>query len=306
MPYLQRWVLLLIACAGSASARSAPEGTFEPGTAETAGAGVQLPEYRFGVEPISSTRALWRRYRPFTSAVNAAVSGFSIRLESALQAPGYERKLRAGEFDLVVVEPHRVLEIERLNYRVFARAGREDGIEGVIVVRADAQLERPAELNGKVVCFGPPNALASTLLPRMWLREAGFSERKSQISFTGSEDTALFSVWRGLADAAAVSRTAWEHFLSDHVQASMLKAKWRTARLSGAAVMTHGRVPAEHIRQLEAAFTHLDETEPGRRALRGLGLKSLRAADASAYDDVWEFLTSYARLFGYQAPGVGR
>jgi ABC-type phosphate/phosphonate transport system, periplasmic component len=256
---------------------------------------------------MSSTRSLWRRYSPFIDAVNDSLSGFSIHIESALEPLTYERKLSAGAFDIILVEPHRVFEIERRNYRVFARAGREDGIEGIIVVRAGVRIEKPSDLKGKVLCFGAANALASTLLPRMWLREEGFSERTAEIVFTGSDDTALFYVWRGLAAAAAVSAVTWSRFLIDHPEAApSLKPLGRTSKLSGIAIMAHRRVPAGHIRKLETVLTRLDQTVIGRRALSALGLTSLRAADEASYDDVWEFLASYARVFGNRTPGVPR
>ena len=64
------------------------------------------------------------------------------------------------------------------------------------------------------------------------------------------------------------------------------------------------RVPPHHLVQLEAVLTQMNLTNSGNQALAAAGLKSLRSADSSAYDDVWAFLVTYARLFGYWAPGV--
>ena len=292
-------------CVAHASS-SSQEGTpFQPVIDRLPAVSLRVQEYRLGVEPVLSPRSLWRRYLPFFREVNANVGGFSVRLASALRTDDFEKKLRNGSFDFLIVEPHRVLEMEQLQYVVFAQAGAKDRIYGVIVTRDDTNVSRLHQLRGKTFCFGRKHALASTLLPRMWLREAGFAERSAKIVFTGSDETALFHVSKGLAEAAAVSATAWERFVNDHPRAaSSMQVRWRTDTLSGAAVMAHRRVPPRHLVQLEAALTRMNSTNSGNQALAAAGLKSLRSADSSAYDDVWAFLVTYARLFGYRAPGV--
>jgi phosphonate transport system substrate-binding protein len=296
--FLSKLACLTLGLCGDPSA-------FQPAVAPFSAMHDPVPEYRFGVEPMSVTRNLWRRYHPLVHEINWAAAGYKIRLDSGLTATAYDRKLIDGVFDFVIVEPHRVLQAERLNYFVFARAGVEDRISGVIVVRSDAKFRRPRDLQGKTISFGSRSALASTLLPRMWLREANFRERRAEFLFTGSDETALFRVWRGLAAAAAVSRNAWERFLEDNPEAeASLKVRWRTNELSGPAVMAHRRVPAGHVDLIAAILTHLDETQSGRKALFAAGLKSLRPGNETSYDDVWEFLTSYARAFGNRAPGV--
>jgi phosphonate transport system substrate-binding protein len=278
---------------------------FQPSIAQTTADKEQIQEYRFGVEPMSVTRNLWRRYNPLIREINGSATGYRIRLESGLTSDAYERKLSNQVFDFALVEPHRVLQAERLNYLVIVRAGDRDRISGVIVVRSDAHVLRLRDLRGKTICFGARNALASTLMPRMWLRESNFSERRAEFLFTGSDETALFRVWRGLADAAAVSRAGWERFIEDNPGAdASIRVQWRTNELSGAAIMAHRRVADVHKQQIAAALTRLHETGSGRTALSAAGFKSFRRGDDSSYDDVWEFLTAYARVFGYRAPGV--
>ena len=63
--------------------------------------------------------------------------GFSLRLGSTLTPEVFEKKLRNGLFDFLIVEPHRVLEMEQLQYVVFAQAGEKDRIYGVIITRDD-------------------------------------------------------------------------------------------------------------------------------------------------------------------------
>jgi ABC-type phosphate/phosphonate transport system substrate-binding protein len=303
VPYISEVVQRLACIALGLCAGEPPP--FQPAIAQTPPTGHELMEYRFGVEPMSVTRNLWRRYHPLVREINDAASGYRLRIASGLTTDAYERKLSGEVFDFVIVEPHRVLQAERRNYIVFARAGNQDRIGGVIVVRADAHIQKLRDLHGKTICFGARNALASTLMPRMWLREANFTESAADLLFTGSDETALFRVSRGLAQAAAVSRDAWQRFIGDNPGAgSSMSIRWSTNELSGPAIMAHRRISAEHRDQVAAILTRLDQTERGRAALHASGIRSLRRGDDSSYDDVWEFLTSYSRVFGYSAPGV--
>jgi phosphonate transport system substrate-binding protein len=295
-----------LACVAFSLCSSDPA-PFQPVVATAPAKDLQVPVYQFGVEPMSVARNLWRRYNPLIQEINRSVTGFKVKLDSGYTIDAYDRKLADGVFDFAIMEPHRVLEAERFRYGVFVRAGYRDRIGGVFIVRTDARVRSLRDLRGKTICFGARTALASTLMPRMWLRESNFSERSADILFTGSDETALFRVWRGLADAAAVSRSSWERFVNDNPEAeSALKIQWSTYQLSGPAIMAHKRVPVSDRDRIAAVLARLDQTSAGRAALISAGFKSLRPGDDSSYDDVWEFLTSYARVFGYRAPGVNQ
>ena len=130
-----------------------------------------------------------------------------LRIDSGMKQEIYDDKLQRGVLDFLLVEPHRVLRAEQHDYEIVARAGKRDRISGVIVTGLSAPIHNIRDTRGKTVCFGARDSLASTMLPRMWLREHNFHERSANIVFTGSDHTALFRLWRGLVDAAAVSES---------------------------------------------------------------------------------------------------
>ena len=260
----------------------------------------ELPSYRFGVQPMRSTRRLWARYQPLLDEINAGVTGFRLRLESALSEQAYQDKVDAGALDVVIIEPHRVLAAEEKGYAVFARTGNKDRISGLIVVRGDSPIRNIGDLKGKTLCFSRPDALGSTMLVRRWLWEASFPiQRAGKIIYAGSQESALLQVYLRSADAAGVSRSAWEAFREQnpHMIAD-LQVKWRTDDLSGPAVMAHKRVPAGHVRQIENALLHLNDSKPGRQAMQQSGFFEFRHGEDVSYDDVWAFLNDYRRLFG--------
>ena len=263
-----------------------------------AAAGIR--ELRFGVQPIHDSRLLWSRWSGLMGELNARCTGFRLRLESALTETTYHSRVQSGELDLVLVEPHLVVPSEALGYRVFARVAAEDRIGGVLVVRNDVPIRRPRDLAGKRVAFGRADALASTMLVRHWVREeTGFDLAKvCNELYLGSEDAALRALAIGDADAAGVSRAAWERLRNRYPHwIPLLQARWATDTLSGPALMAHQRVSEDEVRQLRRALVSLNTTENGRTAVAQTEYHGFRPASSSSYDDVWEFVAYYARVF---------
>jgi phosphonate transport system substrate-binding protein len=193
-----------------------------------------------------------------------------------------------------------VLPAERLHYRVFARTGARDRIAGIIVVRRSAGITRIRDLAGRTLCFSRPDALASAMLVRRWLWESSFALREARrIIYAGSQESAVLQVYLGNADAAGVSRDGWAAFAAQYPHAlPELETKWQTNGLSGPAVMAHSRISREHVQQMLSALTSLIEAPLGRSALLSAGVSEFRPGESASYDDVWEFVTDYRRLFG--------
>lgn len=238
--------------------------------------------------------------------INATIPGMALQLESALTPGVYDRKLHAGELDVVLVEPHVVLNAERFGYRIFVQTGRLDRISGVIVVHREAGIRQVRDLRKRTICLPLPDALASTMLVNMWLREASFNlDRQARVVYKGSDANALLTVCQREADVAAVSWDGWQLFAAANPEAlAVLEPKWRTDTLSGPAVMAQKRVPAADVETLTRAFSRLEQSEAGRAALQAAGYSRFRPAGSAPYDDVWEFVGEYQTYFAHP-PGLG-
>jgi ABC-type phosphate/phosphonate transport system substrate-binding protein len=255
---------------------------------------------RFGVPPVQEPRQLWSRWHPLLDQLNTRGTRFRLQLESALTDPTYEERVQAGEFDVVLVEPHRVLEYETFGYRVFARVVAEDRIGGVVITRSDLPPAMPRWLAGKRIAFSSADALASAMLIRHWFREETGTDltRVCPVLYAGSESSALRSLAVGDVDAAGVSRTEWDRFRVRYPHWSrILEARWYTETLSGPALMAHNRLGRDDIRDLRSALTRITENPAGREAISRTGYHGFRAAAGASYDDVWEFVNNYRRVF---------
>jgi ABC-type phosphate/phosphonate transport system substrate-binding protein len=309
-PWFARGLMIsayVLACVVGSACRQAPAPTdYLPSFSSQPPLKATGTQYSFGVRPIRNTKLLWDTYAPLLREVNANLSSFQVTLESALTETTFDTKLRRGELDAALVEPHRVLDLGPCGYSVFARAGDRDKLAGVIVARKDLNIRRARDLRGQVICFSSPGALASTMLVKVYLKKAGLdSVRHSEVRHTGSSDSSLLNLLAGDAAAAGVSRSVWERFVATKPDsANILQALWRTDELPGPALMVHSRIPPEHVNELRSAFVALSKSEAGQRALAAAGLQSFEVAESATYDSLWEFLHEYQRLFG-EVPVLG-
>ena len=68
--------------------------------------------------------------------------------------------------------------------------------------------------------------------------------------------------------------------------------------------MAHRRVPAEHVTELAAALITLAANENGRAALKQAEFTEFRHGESASYDELWEFLIKYRRIFGSAKRGA--
>jgi ABC-type phosphate/phosphonate transport system substrate-binding protein len=253
-----------------------------------------------------TTRQLWQRYAGLLDQLNRGVRDFRVQLASALTESTYEDRLKRKQFDIAIVEPHRVLEVEDLGYRVFARAGNEDRVGALIVVRRDSNITRLEDLKGKTISFPSRGALVPTMLVRLHLARAAFDpNRDANCDYTGSQESALLNVYLRSSSAAAVSKSSWNYFAVEQRSiAADLDPRWQTRDLPGAAFMASERVPLQHLKQFQTAFATLRETPAGRAALTQAGFSDVRHGETGTYDALWEFMNDYRRRFG-RLPALG-
>ena len=78
----------------------------------------------------------------------------------------FEKILYAGEYDFAYGNPlHAALAKERAGYVPILRSGGEK-LKGIIVVKANSDIQDVAQLDGEVLAFPSPHALGAKLLPR--------------------------------------------------------------------------------------------------------------------------------------------
>ncbi|MBI3280029.1 MAG: phosphate/phosphite/phosphonate ABC transporter substrate-binding protein [Acidobacteria bacterium] len=289
--------LALCGCGAQATGEHVPEYSRTPRNG-----GGQI-EYVFGVPPVHNPVHLFEIYQPLMEIINAGVTGFQVKIETAPDHASYQQKLISGHLQFAILDPHLVIGAERRGYKPFARVAERIG--GLIVVRKDSPIHRATELKHRVISFATPDDFASTMLPKLLLKNLGLNvEREAQATYVGSPESAAMNVYLGLAAAGGMSVAAWQALArSQPDMASALQVRWRSETYVGPAVLAQDAVPQADRRAVGAVLETLHTTESGRAALSRLEVPRFEAATPGSYDGVWEFLGVYRAAFG-PAPGV--
>lgn len=130
----------------------------------------------FGIVPQQAASKLAMLWGPVLGYLSGK-TGFELVFKTAPNIPEFERRVRAGEYDLAYMNPYHFTVFNRApGYRAMARqAGAR--IKGIIVVRRDDTVRDLAGLAGTELAFPAPAAFAATLLPQAELRQQGFRSR---------------------------------------------------------------------------------------------------------------------------------
>ena len=282
--------------------RTDPRRSYAPEYGRSPAFANAIQRYSFGVPPIGSARSTWSRFSPLISALNASKLGFELRLESGQTVDAYQVKVLTSRLDFAIVYPVQVLTAEERGYQVIARVGARDRIRGVIIVRRDSNVMRPAALRGKTIAFSAPDDLA-TMLCQFRLLQSGLNIRKNAAPlYPHSSDSALLNVFLHRAAAAGVSEEDWkDHRNRQPEREKQLVEALRTDDLPGPAVMSLHSVPVEHQRAVQRELLRLSATVNGRATLFSADISDFAAAESASYDEVWEFVRAYHRAFGSAA-----
>jgi phosphonate transport system substrate-binding protein len=289
---------MLVACS------RAPRTDYAPSIGAPPASAAGRTEYSFGVIPSHNAVRLFEMYQPLVDEINAHVSGFIIKLETALDHPSYEKKVLERKLHFLILNSHLVIPAEDQGYNIIGRTG--DSIRGLILVRAGSHIRRVSDLKGASISFDSRTDLAGDMMPKLLLRQNGLNvDRQATPKYVRSPESVIWNVYYGRSAAGCVPQSAWLSFQAAHPDvAHELVARWRTDPLVGLGILARDDIPAEHVRAVARALFSLNDSERGRKILTSIGISSFRAANEATYDRVWEFLNDYRRSFG-RTPVLG-
>lgn len=291
--WLQRFTLcaLLLTLAGCSDERRA----YEPSYAAkpvAADAGTLV----FAVHPLHGPQKLATLYQPLVDHLNTQLPQVKIRLEASSSYAAFEDKLRQRAVHLALPNPYQTVAAESWGYQVIAKVADDADFRGLILVRKDGPIARPADLKGRAISFPAPTALAATLLPQRWLHDQGLDLKSVDVRYVGTQESSLLNVALGETAAGATWPQAWRSFQTDQpALAAQLTVKWETAALVNNSVMVRDDVPPALVQELRQALVGLRSDDAGRQILRGLEVAGFEAADSGAYSRVKVFLANFER-----------
>ena len=250
------------------------------GAAASALAQSQPKSLTFGIVPQQAASRLAEDWGPLLAEVSRR-SGVQLVFRTAPNIPAFEERLATGDYDLAYMNPyHYVVFHKASGYRAFAKE-QERRLKGILVVRKDSPVLKPADLAGKTVVFPAPAAFAASILP-----QAEFGRLKIPIEtrFVASHDSVYRAVASGLQEAGGGIQRTFEAMPSEVRE--QLRVLSETPGYTPHAFAAQPRVAAATIARVLKAMGSLADDEIGRALLAPLAFKGVVAAQDREWNDI--------------------
>lgn len=233
--------------------------------------------FTFGVVPQFEPRRLHAVWVPIISELERR-TGRRFEFVTTLTISDFEKELAAGRFDFVYANPFQILnEIDKQRYEPLVRDRAP--LRGILVVRRDSPIQRPADLAGKVVAMPSPNALGASLLLRADLERIHHVTVKPL--YVKTHSSVYLHVAKGLADAGGgVEKTLLEQ---DPEIRELLRVVYTTRPMPSHPVAAHPRVPRKEREAVRRAFLELAKTPEGQELLARVPMKQVTSTSMADY-----------------------
>jgi phosphonate transport system substrate-binding protein len=293
-----RWIGMLC-CLLAACGKQAPDVPYAPVLVAPAHL-AKVPEYTFGVTPMSNFRDIYDVFQPIVDHLNAGLPDARLVLEVPRGLAEHEQQLAARNFSFALSNPyHSWRATQGGGYRIFAKMGDDAAFRGIWIVRKGSPIASLAHLKGKRVCFPPKSALAATMMTQLQLKEAGIDPaRDLHVNYVGSQHAAIMEVYMKGSDACATWPLAWTTFQRQHPdEAAQLEVRFPTESLVNQGIVARDDVPADLVRRLGRLMAEMHDTDKGRALLAKVPMTRFEPAGADDYDVVRVFLDKHKRAF---------
>ncbi len=265
--YLMRCLALITAMTAAAHAGAAAEPVKS-----------DAKPYAFGVTPQFEQRKLHNIWTPIIKELEKK-TGLHFELMTTLNIKDFEKELAKGNFDFVYSNPYHIL-MEKKGQGYIPLVRDEAPLKGILVVRKDSPIQKPSELDGKVVAFPSPNAIGASLMMRADLERIYHAKVKPL--YVKTHSSVYLHVVKGLTEAGGgVGKTLQEQ---DPAIRDALRVIYTTRPLPSHPVSAHPRVPKNVRATVRKAFLEMGETAEGRNLLAKIPLKKITATSMADYE----------------------
>jgi phosphonate transport system substrate-binding protein len=254
-------------------------------------------EYIFAIHPLHNPARLFEVYGPLIDYLNRNIPNAKFRLEASRNYEEFEKKLYSQQFEFALPNPYQTLNSLGHGYHVIAKMGDDYKFTGVILVRRDSGIKKPADLKGKKVSYPARTALAATLMPQYYFQTHGLNvNRDIENLYVGSQESSIMNVYLGDVAAGATWPLPWEAFQKEHPdKARELELKWETEPMINNGVVVRDDVPVQLARQVAQLLDTLHTHAEGKAMLANMPLSRFELADDKRYRVIEDFLRKFSQ-----------
>ncbi len=227
------------------------------------------PAYTFGVMPQFEQRKLYATWKPIVKELEKR-TGLTFNLVATLKIQDFEKAIARGELDFIYVNPYHIVQIHDTQGYIPLVADKNP-LRGIIVVRRNGPIKKPADLEGKTVAFPSPNATGASLLVRADLENI-YHVTVSPLYVT-THSSVYLHVAKDLAAAGGgVEKTFQEQ---DESIRSQLRVIYTTRSCPSHPVAAHPRVPKDDREKVRDALLDMSATHEGKEMLQKVPVRQM-------------------------------
>jgi phosphonate transport system substrate-binding protein len=235
-------------------------------------------ELTFGIVPQQSASRLAQIWVPAFDYLSRQ-TGTNIRFATAKDIPTFEACLSRGAYDLAYMNPYHYTTFHTLSgYNAFARQA-EKRLRGLIVVRADSDLQQLEDLDQQAIAFPSPAAFGASVIPRAEMAGRDMAIRPAYVK---SHDSVYRAVIAGLFPAGGGVLRTFNNV--PEAERSKLRVLYRTDAYTPHAFAAHPRVEQAIVDRLVHAMSMMASERPA--LLKSLGMSGIQESENADWDDV--------------------
>ena len=246
-------------------------------TAIAAPAPATQKSFSFGIVPQQNPTALAKAWTPVLSYLSQK-TGYKFELQTAMDIGSFNKRLKAGAFDIAYINPLLYAVDKSHTYKVFAKE-KDTRLKGIIVVAKNSPYNNIESLRNTTMAFPDLDAFAATLLPLAYLEKAGITVTVKNVIF---HDSVYRAVAKGLYPAGGGVIKTLEQ--ADPAIQDQLRILWTSPPYTPHPIAAHARVPQEVVKKLLEALSAMHLDPHGKALLEGLKFKGIEPAEDHEYD----------------------
>jgi len=244
---------------------------------------------RFGVLPLQSPTKLASMFLPLAGYLTDQL-GKPVQFVTSPNFSTFMARVEKGEYDLIYHNPMLYRRSRTYGYRAIVSVAGEP-FTGILVVRKDGRIKSLAnDLLPKDVRIGfpDPDAFAATVMTKQYLETLGIeADKRMQVQYFGSQDSALLALYSGLVDIIGTWRPSLRSMPKDIQDKLTIIAETPPQPQMPIAVIN--TMPDSERELLRSALAELHHHKDGERILRRMGFKQgFAKINDRAYMDVTE------------------
>lgn len=228
------------------------------------------PTYQLAVVPQYTPLQIHNNWHGLIEYLNSR-QDFRLELKVYDSFEAFESAVLAGEVDFVYLNPYQYVQARRAQGYLPLVRDSSSMLQGILVVRKDSRYKSVRDLNGELLAFPSPNALAASLYMRALLvQDQGL---KFETNYVESHSNVYRHVFQGKAAAGGGVQRTFDS--QPEGLRSQLRIIYTTPQLAPHPIAVHPRVSPLHRRQMQANLLVLS----GSPLMQNIQMPSPIAAD---------------------------